>query len=91
MAFITYILLTGVSYGFKDQYEWATIDRQQPPSLTRGPRRFTPELLGVTASSMCGWLVVEILCYYAAFYLLNLNSSAGAWELCALTAYKYVG
>ena len=53
--------------------------------------RFTPELLGVTASSMCGWLVVEILCYYAAFYLLNLNSSAGAWELCALTAYKYVG
>ena len=40
---------------------------------------------------MCGWLVVEILCYYAAFYLLNLSSSAGAWELCALTAYKYVG
>eukprot|EP00042_Codosiga_hollandica_P030245 m.174609 g.174609 ORF g.174609 m.174609 type:complete len:197 (-) comp53308_c0_seq7:94-684(-) len=53
--------------------------------------KFSPELLGLTASSLLGWLVVEVLCYYAAFYVLNLQSNAGIWELLSLSSYKYVG
>ena len=45
----------------------------------------------MTASSMLGWLLVEVLCYYGAFYILHLQSSAAAWELLSLASYKYVG
>lgn len=35
--------------------------------------------------------IMQVLCYYGAFYLLHLQSSAGVWELLSIASYKYVG
>eukprot|EP00047_Mylnosiga_fluctuans_P011476 m.21624 g.21624 ORF g.21624 m.21624 type:complete len:259 (-) comp3648_c0_seq2:96-872(-) len=52
--------------------------------------RFSPEQLGIAASSAMGWLLLEVFVCYAALYLLNIAFN-GVLELVALSGYKYVG
>jgi len=52
--------------------------------------RFSPEQLGIAASSALGWMFLEVLVCYAGLYLLNISFN-GILELVALAGYKYVG
>jgi hypothetical protein len=51
--------------------------------------RFTPELLGATASRGLLLLVIEVLIVKFGFYL--LNSSLPLLDIVAYCGYKYVG
>ncbi|KAF2350913.1 Yif1 family [Trinorchestia longiramus] len=74
MAFVTYILVVGLSLGLMN--------------------RFSPDALGLQASSAVVWLVLEVCCVLAA---LHLNSGAvvrrplHALHVLALAGYKYPG
>lgn len=59
--------------------------------LSMGTRdRFSPEALGMLASSMLGWLCLEVLLYYVMVYAFNIQN-LGLLDLCAYSGYKYVG
>ncbi|XP_047739627.1 protein YIF1B-B-like isoform X2 [Hyalella azteca] len=74
MAFVTYILVAGLSLGLMN--------------------RFSPDALGMQASSAVVWLVLEVCCVMAA---LHLNSGAvvrrplHAFHVLALAGYKFPG
>ncbi|KAL0128860.1 hypothetical protein PUN28_003911 [Cardiocondyla obscurior] len=53
--------------------------------------RFTPEHLGILATSALGWGLSEMLVFIASLYGLNLQSSLTALDLLAYCGYKYVG
>ncbi|XP_033096416.1 protein YIF1B-A-like isoform X2 [Anneissia japonica] len=53
--------------------------------------RFTPELLGMQASSALVWLVIEIVAVIFTLYVMNINSALKSLDLLAFCGYKYVG
>ena len=61
-------------------------DPHPPP-----PVRFTPEQLGVTASTALVWLVIEILALLLATYFLRVSAQLRYLDLLAYCGYKYVG
>ncbi|XP_062892638.1 protein YIF1A [Mobula hypostoma] len=71
MAFITYILLTGVALGVQ--------------------KRFTPEVLGMCASTALVWIIIEVLALLLAFYLISVHTDLTTFDLIAYSGYKYVG
>uniref|UniRef100_A0A8D0L626 Protein YIF1 n=1 Tax=Sphenodon punctatus TaxID=8508 RepID=A0A8D0L626_SPHPU len=71
MAFITYILLVGMTLGLQN--------------------RFSPEVLGVCASSAFVWVVIEVLALLLGLYLATVQSDLGTFDLLAYCGYKYVG
>ncbi|XP_065183561.1 protein YIF1B-A-like [Sycon ciliatum] len=54
-------------------------------------QRFSPEELGVAASSTLVWLIMEVLVYMFCLYLFGVNSEASTFDLVAFCGYKYVG
>ncbi|KFM60161.1 Protein YIF1B-A, partial [Stegodyphus mimosarum] len=52
--------------------------------------RFSPEQLGIQASSALGWSLVEIALLFLALYVLNASSSIKVFDLIAFCSYKYV-
>ena len=52
--------------------------------------RFTPEQLGLTASSLLAWLLAEVLIIWLCLYLLAVNSQLKWLDLIAFCGYKYV-
>lgn len=52
--------------------------------------RFSPEQLGMQASSALGWSLVEILVLFLALYVLNTSSTIKVFDLIAFCSYKYV-
>eukprot|EP01137_Pigoraptor_chileana_P005402 Opistho-2@48420 len=52
---------------------------------------FSPEALGITASSALMWLCVEVLAMYLGFYLLNISADIHMFDLFAFCGYKFVG
>lgn len=52
--------------------------------------RFTPEQLGMQASSVLIWLIMEILIIYLCLYIFNISSSLKIFDLFAFSSYKYV-
>lgn len=52
--------------------------------------RFSPEQLGMQASSALGWSVVEVAVLFFALYLLSSSSSVKVFDLIAFCSYKYV-
>ncbi|KAL5463906.1 hypothetical protein EMCRGX_G032855 [Ephydatia muelleri] len=52
--------------------------------------RFTPEQLGVTASSLLAWLLAEVLLIWLCLYLLTVSSRLRWLDLVAYSGYKYV-
>lgn len=53
--------------------------------------RFSPEVLGIQASSAVVWLVLEIVLIMATLYVTSIKTNIGAWDLLAFSSYKYVG
>ncbi|XP_035287718.1 protein YIF1A-like isoform X2 [Anguilla anguilla] len=54
-------------------------------------RRFSPEVLGLCASSALVWVVVEVVALALALYLLTVHSDLSTFDLLAYSGYKYVG
>lgn len=55
------------------------------------PLRFTPELLGVHASSALVWLIMEVLAVLLSLYLVTVSTDLTTIDLLAFAGYKYVG
>nr|XP_033809489.1 protein YIF1B isoform X2 [Geotrypetes seraphini] len=53
--------------------------------------RFSPEILGVQASSALIWLVIEVLAILFSLYLVTVNTDLTTVDLIAFSGYKYVG
>ncbi|XP_064295804.1 protein YIF1B-B-like [Phalacrocorax carbo] len=53
--------------------------------------RFSPDSLGLQASSALAWLIVEVLAILLSLYLLAVNTSLTTIDLIAFAGYKYVG
>uniref|UniRef100_A0A8D0B5B4 Protein YIF1 n=1 Tax=Salvator merianae TaxID=96440 RepID=A0A8D0B5B4_SALMN len=53
--------------------------------------RFSPDLLGLQASSALAWLIVEVLIVLLSLYLVTVNADLSAVDLVAFSGYKYVG
>jgi len=53
--------------------------------------RFTPEQLGMTASSVLVWLVLELVVIIATLYMTGISGNVRYLDLLSLCGYKYVG
>ncbi|PSN31701.1 hypothetical protein C0J52_22689 [Blattella germanica] len=53
--------------------------------------RFTPEMLGIQASSALAWTVVEIIIELITLYITNIQTNLKTLDLLAYGGYKYVG
>jgi len=71
MAFVTFLLLAGVSLGTHD--------------------KFSPEMLGLQASSTLVWLVIELVILLLTLYVLHISTDITYLDLLAYCGYKYVG
>ncbi|KAM8952438.1 protein YIF1B [Pelodytes ibericus] len=52
---------------------------------------FTPEILGMQASSALAWLIVEVFAILLSLYLVTVNTDLTTVDLVAFAGYKYVG
>ncbi|XP_072551046.1 protein YIF1B isoform X2 [Salminus brasiliensis] len=53
--------------------------------------RFSPEILGMQASSALVWLIIEVLAVLLSLYLVTVNTDLTTIDLVAISGYKYVG
>lgn len=53
--------------------------------------RFTPEVLGIQASSALAWTVFEIIVELITLYVTNIQTNLKTLDLLAYGGYKYVG
>ncbi len=53
-------------------------------------QKFTPEQLGLTASSLLAWLLAEVLLIWLCLYLLAVNTQLKWLDIIAFCGYKYV-
>jgi len=53
--------------------------------------RFTPEQLGIQASSALVWLVLELLIIMLSLYILSVNTDLNYMDILAYSGYKYIG
>ncbi|XP_067275810.1 protein YIF1B isoform X2 [Pseudorasbora parva] len=53
--------------------------------------RFSPEILGIQASSAMVWLIIEVLTVLLSLYLVTVNTDLTTIDLVAFSGYKYVG
>jgi hypothetical protein len=54
-------------------------------------QRFTPEQLGMHASSVLVWNIIENSLLCLIFFILNIQSKLRTLDLIAYCGYKYVG
>ncbi|XP_063046813.1 protein YIF1A [Engraulis encrasicolus] len=54
-------------------------------------KRFSPEVLGLCASTALVWMVIEVLAMLLCLYLLTVHSDLSTFDLIAYSGYKYVG
>lgn len=61
--------------------------------LTSPPHghRFSPEVLGLCASTALVWVVMEVLALLLGVYLATVRSDLSTFHLLAYSGYKYVG
>ncbi len=71
MAFVTYVLVGGVSLGIQE--------------------RFSPEVLGIQASTALVWAVLEVLAIWLTLYIMNIQTKLSVFDIVAFSSYKYVG
>ncbi|KAK4025403.1 hypothetical protein OUZ56_014475 [Daphnia magna] len=71
MAFVTYLLIGGVSLGIQE--------------------RFSPEGLGIQASTALIWALLEVLVIWVTLYLMNIQTKLTSFDILAFSSYKYVG
>lgn len=53
--------------------------------------RFSPEMLGIQASSALAWSLVEIVIEFLTLYITNIKTNLKMLDLLAFAGYKYVG
>lgn len=53
--------------------------------------RFSPEVLGIQASSVIVWAVIEVLAVWVTLYILSIQTPLKILDLFAFSSYKYVG
>ncbi|KAM9514307.1 LOW QUALITY PROTEIN: protein YIF1B [Guaruba guarouba] len=53
--------------------------------------RFSPDSLGLQASSALGWLLLEVVAILLCLYLLSVSTDLSTMDLLAMAGYKYVG
>ncbi|EHH29995.1 YIP1-interacting factor-like protein B [Macaca mulatta] len=53
--------------------------------------RFSPDLLGLQASSALAWLTLEVVAILLSLYLVTVNTDLTTIDLVAFLGYKYVG
>lgn len=53
--------------------------------------RFSPEVLGLCASTALVWVVMEVLALLLGIYLATVRSDLSTFHLLAYSGYKYVG
>jgi hypothetical protein len=53
--------------------------------------RFSPEQLGITATSAFLWTFVEVMAILFSFYICSVMAEIKALDLVAFCGYKYVG
>ncbi|XP_071791931.1 protein YIF1B-B-like isoform X1 [Asterias amurensis] len=53
--------------------------------------KFTPEQLGMQASTALVWLIIEIVAVLLTLYIMNIHSALRKLDLVAFCGYKYVG
>lgn len=53
--------------------------------------RFSPEVLGLCASTALVWVVLEVLALLLGVYLATVRSDLSTFHLLAYSGYKYVG
>lgn len=53
--------------------------------------RFTPEVLGIVASSALAWTILEILVHLISLYITAISTSLTPIDILAFSGYKYVG
>nr|CAG4637246.1 EOG090X0ATU [Ceriodaphnia reticulata]SVE73115.1 EOG090X0ATU [Ceriodaphnia reticulata] len=71
MAFVTYVLIGGVSLGLQE--------------------RFSPEALGIQASTALVWAIIEVVAIVVTLYVMNLQTKLTSFDIVAFSSYKYVG
>lgn len=54
-------------------------------------KRFSPEVLGMCASTALVWIIIEVLVMLLSLYLLTVHSDLSTFDLVAYSGYKYVG
>ncbi|CAL9707035.1 unnamed protein product [Knipowitschia caucasica] len=54
-------------------------------------KRFSPEVLGLCASTALVWIIIEVLVMLLSLYLLTVHSDLSTFDLVAYSGYKYVG
>jgi len=52
---------------------------------------FSPDLLGITASSTLVWLILEFGLIHLTLFLMGINTSLTKWDILSFSSYKYVG
>lgn len=53
--------------------------------------RFTPEQLGMQASTALVWVIIELLATVLSLYIMNLNADLKYTDCLAYSGYKFVG
>ncbi|NXX46478.1 YIF1B protein, partial [Tricholaema leucomelas] len=53
--------------------------------------RFSPDSLGLQASSALAWLILEVLAVLLSLYLVTVSTELSTIDLLAFAGYKYVG
>ncbi|ENN80184.1 protein YIF1B-B isoform X1 [Dendroctonus ponderosae] len=53
--------------------------------------KFSPEQIGITASSALAWCIIELVIYSAILYILQVETSIKTLDLLAYSGYKFVG
>ncbi|ROJ29393.1 Protein YIF1A [Anabarilius grahami] len=54
-------------------------------------KRFSPEVLGLCASTALVWIIIEVLVMLLSLYLLTVHTDLSTFDLVAYSGYKYVG
>ncbi|KAG0274797.1 hypothetical protein BGZ95_009465, partial [Linnemannia exigua] len=80
MAFVTYVLLVALSAGV------ASGDK-----VSKDANKFSPEMLGPTASSALAVIFLEFIIIKLCVYVLNITSDVPILDLLAYSGYKFVG
>ena len=53
--------------------------------------QFTPEKLGIEATSAMAWTVFEVIVQLLTLYIANISTNLRTLDLIAYSSYKYVG
>lgn len=54
-------------------------------------QRFSPEQIGILASSALAWCIVELAVYSSTLYIIQVETSLRTLDLLAYAGYKFVG